>query len=104
MQCHFQGADHGMDHLPSRPIAVHRARGLADHRVLGEVTMMLKQTFNVHVFRPSGFRQCIWSYECTTAQVAVRRAKKRAYTMGWLAHFYKFVAIIAPAPVTGSGS
>lgn len=63
-----------------------------------------KERYEVHVYRPSGMRFCILDFECTTAAVAVRRAKKRVYQMHCLAHFYKFVAKLAPAKVTGEGA
>jgi hypothetical protein len=63
-----------------------------------------KEKYEVHVFRPSGMRFCVLSYECTKAQVAVNKAKKRVYQMGCLAHFYRYVAKLTPPPVVGVGS
>lgn len=61
------------------------------------------ETYEVHVFRPSGMRLTVLSYTCTNAQVALRRAKKQVYKMGRLAHFYKFVPKLAATPVVGGG-
>jgi hypothetical protein len=62
-----------------------------------------KAKYEVHVFRPSGMRFCVLPYECTSAQVAVGRAKKRVYQMGCLAHFYRYVAKLTPAPIVVGG-
>jgi len=52
-----------------------------------------KQEFRVHVFQPNGQRLCIFSEFVTRSVVAVKRAKKRVYQQGRLAHFYTFVAV-----------
>jgi hypothetical protein len=50
-------------------------------------------SFTVHVYRPNGELLIKYSESCTRAEVAVKRAKKRIYQQGRLAHFYSYVPV-----------